>query len=187
MAIVSIHDAIIDHVEEELNEELIDFISDDTQAGVVKQGELQGEPDPDEARVSITIHENDPDASYGTGDVSAMGGQWVDEIAEVEIGGVTTWKRRFTVKCRCLFVGTQEDLPVAQGYARKVRERLEDTLLRMSFSGVTSSTGEYVARGIVGKEMRSEMLQSGGPPDSYDYFIKVRFDVHTTKGVINDS
>lgn len=183
MAIVSIHDAIMDHVVEELDEELVDFVNDETQVGIVNQGELQGNPDPDEARISITVHENDPDASYGTGDVSGMSSAWLDEVAEIEIGGTTIWKRRFTVKCRCLFVGTQENLEEAQRFSRKVRERIEDTLINMSFSGVESPTGEYVSRTVIGDEMKSEMLQAGGPPDSYDYFIKVRFDVHSTKGV----
>ncbi len=30
----------------------------------------------------------------------------------------------------------------------------------------------------------SEMVQAGGPPDAYDFFIKVRFEVLTTQLVM---
>ena len=180
----SIHKVILDHLETELRESLIDDIADEElRAGIVKQGDLQGEPDPDEARVSVNLYENDPDSSYGTGDVSAMSDKWVDEIQEIEIGGTTIWKRRFTVKARCLFVNTGETLEEAQEYARQVREWIENTLLNMSWVDQESTYGEFVCRGVVGEDIKSEMLQSGGPPDAFDYYIKVRFDVLTTNGV----
>jgi hypothetical protein len=180
----SIHKAIMDKLQDELQEAMIDFIPDeDERTGVVKQGDLQGNPDPDDARIAVTIHENDPDSAFGTSSVSAQGNTWVDEVAEIEIGGTTIWKRRFTVKSRCLFVSTQETLIEAQELARMIRERIEDTLLNIRWTGVNSDTGEYVSRGVVGDEITGEMLQAGGPPDAFEYYIKVRFDVHTTKGV----
>jgi len=32
---------------------------------------------------------------------------------------------------------------------------------------------------VLAATMKSEAIQGGGPPDSYDYSIKVRFDVQT--------
>ena len=179
-----IHEALLDYAEAELTAALITNIpaDDEARAGVVTQGSLQGDPDPDQARISVTLHENDPDAIFGRDGTSGMTDAWDDEIAEVECGGSTTWNRRFTVKARCLFVNTQEDKASAQRVARTVRHRIETALLAMSFTGIQSD-GEFVSRGVFSDSLKGEMVQSGGPPDAYDYFIKVRFEVQTTTAV----
>jgi hypothetical protein len=175
-----IHDGILTKVQDELQEAMIDAIepADATRVGVVKLGPLQGDPDPDDARISLTIHENDPD-KFITGSVTGMSGDWSDEVLFVEIGGATTWRRKFTVKCRCILEETQEDLLTAREVASTVRHRLERSLANISFNGLQVGD-ERVARGIVSSQLKGEMLQSGGPPDSYDYFIKFRFDLLTT-------
>jgi hypothetical protein len=176
-----IHDGILTAVQAALQLALIDNISasDPAQAGVVYLGDLQGNPDPDVGRISVTLHENDPDR-FISGAVTGMTDDWSDEVEMVEIGGATTWQRKFTVKARCLLEGTKEDLGDTRDIASTVRSRIEQALYDISFSTV-SYNGEYVSRGIVSEALKGEMLQSGGPPDSYDYFIKFRFDVLTTK------
>ena len=178
-----IHDVILNHVKTRLIATMITAISDSTKVGEVKLGDLQGEPDPDTARISITLHENDPD-SFISGSLTSLGGGWTDEVDLIEIGngrGLTTWKRRFTAKARCLFESTKENLATARAIASTVRNRLELNLAAISFSGIVATDGEYVSRGIISSELKGEMFQSGGPPDSYDYFIKFRFEVLTTK------
>lgn len=176
-----IHDEILTKIQSELQTVLIDDLAEDdaTRAGVVKLGELQGEPEEDSARISVTIHENDPDA-FISGAFTGMSNAWNDIVYDVEVGGVVTWRRRFTVKARCLLERTREGLEETRDIASTIRSRIEQTLLDISFTGV-SSPNEYVARGIVSNELTGEMRQSGGPPDSYDYFIKFRFEVLTTK------
>lgn len=176
-----IHDAILTEVQDYLTEKLITEISgsDPAKVGIVKLGDLQGEPDPDKARISVTLYENDPDR-FISGAVTGMKDDWSDIVEEVEIGGATTWRRRFTVKARCLLEITKENLAETRQVASTVRTRIEHALPEISFSGV-STDNEYVARGIVSEDLHGEMLQSGGPPDSYDYFIKFRFDVLTTR------
>jgi hypothetical protein len=176
-----IHDEILKKVRDELELALITNIdpADLARAGVVKLGDLQGEPDPDVARISVTLHENDPD-NFITGVPTGLKGDWTDETYDIEIGKAVTWKRRFTVKARCLLEATQEGLSDARNIAATVRMRIEHALPAISFSGVTAD-GEYVARPIISEEMKGEMQQSGGPPNAYDYFIKFRFDVLTTK------
>ncbi len=179
-----IHDAILNYVRDELQDALIDAIptDDPARAGVVTLGPLQGDPDPDQARISVTLHENDPDAITGATGVSALSGSWDDEVAEIECGGSETWNRRFTVKARCLLVNTGEDKDAARQIAATVRHRIEKTLQNLSFSGVEDD-GEYVSRGAVATSIKGEMIQSGGPPDSFDYHIKIRFEIQTTTGV----
>lgn len=181
---MSIHNLILDEVQDVLIGALIDDIPTDdmSRAGVVVQGPLQGNPDPDQARISIMLYENDPDAFYGAAGSTSMSGAWVDEVSELECGGSLTWLRRFTVKARCLFVNTAEDLTNARQYASEVRSRLERALLDMDFSEVYDEH-EYVSRGVVSYSLKGEIVQAGGPPDAYDFYIKIRFDLLTTTGV----
>ena len=176
-----IHNAIMNRVRDTLEDRLMTQIdiTDDARVGIVKLGSLDGEPDPDIARISITIYENDPD-TWHSGAFTGMDGKWVDAVDELEVGGVITMKRRFVVKGRCLLEGTQEGLADARRSASTVRTRLEHALLTVSFGDINEN-GEYVSRGIFSDAILGEMRQSGGPPDSYDFFIKVRFEVLTTK------
>jgi hypothetical protein len=178
---MAIHDAVLDAVQAALQAALIDNIdeSDTARATVIKQGPLQGDPDPDSARISVTLHENDPD-EYLNGN-TGIEGDWSDEVYEVEVGGSTTWRRRFTVKARVLLENTQEELDAARLIASTVRDRIEKALVQLSFSGIDED-GEYVSMPIFHSSMRSETRQGGGP-SAYDFHIKVRFEIHTTKGV----
>jgi hypothetical protein len=176
-----IHDEILNTLRDQIEEDLIAQIADDdpARAGVVKLGDLQGDPDPDTARIAITLHENDPD-TFRSGSFTGMIGHWSDEVEEVEIGGAITWKRRFSVKARCLLVNTKEDLATARDIASTVRTRLEASILRTDFGGILVDN-EYVSLPVISENILGEMIQGGGPPDSYDYQIKMRFQVLTTK------
>ena len=175
-----IHDLILVYVRDALQHSLIDGVPEDdpARAGIVTIGELQGDPTPDDARISVTLHENDPEAAI-SGVVSGLKAEWFDEVDEIECGGASTWVRRFTVKARCLLVNTAESLDDARAIASTVRERIEDTLSNLSFTGVANAS-EYVSRGVLSDEMMGEMLQAGGP-EAYDYHIKVRFSLLTTR------
>lgn len=178
---MDIHDAILGYVQAELTATMITAIAEDdpTLAGVVQQGPLQGKPAPDIARISVTIHENDPDRFFDN-PATAMTTDWSDEVAILETSQVITWRRRFTVKARCLLVRTKETKAEARTIASAIRSRVEDTLQDMDFTGITADSGEYVSRKAIAPSMKGEMVQAGGPPNSFDYHIKVRFDVLTT-------
>ena len=183
-----IHKAVMDYVKTRLERDLIERVlssdgnpaDDDTAAGVVKLGPLQGDPDPDVARISVEVYENDPDQEIKGSGISAGDRLWKDEIEEVEIGGGITWKRRFTVKVRVLLESTREDLENARRVASTVRSRVEKSVMSMRFAGVESE-GETVVMGPFSEDLISEMLQAGGPPDAYDFFIKLKFEVLTTQ------
>lgn len=181
-----IHDAVLQHVQACLLKTLLTDVpvGDPTRAGLVKIGPHQGDPSPDEARIVVTLYSNDPDGIL-SGAVSGMKESWEDAVEETEIGGAITHVRRFTVKGSLLFVDTAEVESVARSIASTVRERIETALLNLSFCGVVSGS-EYVARGCFAEDMQGEMLQAGGPPDAFQYTIKVRFSVLTTRtGVTN--
>lgn len=182
-----IHNPILVKVQEVLQNALITSITDPTdkaKAGVVMVGHLQGDPDPDQARISVTIFENDPDAFYGGNGTSSLNGSWEDVVEETECGGAVTWSRKFTVKARCLLVNTGETKAQTQVIASTVRSRIERAILSINWNGIVDGvSGEYVARGAIAETLKGEMVQGGGPPDAYDYHIKVRFDILTTVGV----
>lgn len=177
-----IHATLINYLRSQIEQAMISSLpaNNSSRGGVVKLGPLQGDPDPDVARISIEVYYNDPDQTLRG---SGMGGApeaWDDQVEEVEVGGCITWKRRFTVKARCLLEQSREPLGDAHLIASTVRSRLEKALLFMDFSSI-GTDDEYVARGITSESLRGEMIQAGGPPDSYDFHIKVRFDVLTTE------
>ncbi|MCB2146593.1 MAG: hypothetical protein KQI81_08970 [Deltaproteobacteria bacterium] len=177
-----IQDAILLTLQAKLQIVMIDALEegDPTRAGVVKIGDLQGDPDPDQARISITLFVNDPDQELGGNQLGVSGSEWDDQIEETEIGGGIVWRRRFTVKARCLMVNSREDATTSRSIATQVKQRIEKTILSMNYGGVAVDN-EFVCRGAFGDSVRSEMLFSGGPPDSYDYHIKIRFDVLTSE------
>jgi hypothetical protein len=175
-----IHDAVLEHVRDALEVALIANVAEDdlARAGVILIGPIQDEPAPDIARISVTLHENDPDRLI-KGAVTGMSEDWSDEVDTIEIGGAVTMRRRFSLKARCLLVNTRENLDAARNIASTVRDRCEETLLSIPFVGIVSGN-EYVSRGILSDEFGGEMLQAGGP-EAYDYHIKVRFSVLTTR------
>lgn len=179
-----IHDLITSHVRDELERMLMTEIpyGDPARPGVVKLGPLQGDPDPDEARISVEIYENDPDQEIAGSAIGRVSEPWDDQVEELEVGGAITWRRMFTVKARCLFDRTQEGLSDARKIASTVRSRIEKGLLTIRFNGL-STEDEYVSRGVFSDKIRGSMVQLGGPPDAYDYQIKVRFEVLTTENL----
>jgi hypothetical protein len=179
-----IHDTILDAVQAQLVLDLITNVdpADNAIPSVVQQGPQQTDPDPADARISITLHENDPDGVYKPSNTN-LTDAWVDTVAEIECGAAITWYRRFTVKGRVLLADTQESLDDTREIASKIRDRIENSLLNMSFAGVVDpETGEYVGKSVLSPGLQGEMRQAGGP-EAYDYHLKVRFQVETTRGV----
>lgn len=178
-----IHKPILDRIAETLEEVLITSIDaeDPARAGVVKIGPLQGDPDPDTARISVELYYNDPDRAIKGSGIGNDPEPWEDRVDEIEIGTTITWKRRFTAKCRCLLEGTQEELSDAHTIASVVRSRIERALLAARFADIRTED-EYVSRGVLSENLRGVVAQAGGP-GAYDFHIKIRFEVLTTERV----
>lgn len=163
-----ITDTILQHLHNALEKALITDIpaGDPTRAGAVKIGALQGEPDVDEARISVEIYANDPDRP----------GEWEDEIIEFEIPRTAYWARRFAVSLRCLLVDTGEPLNEASRIASTLKARIEETLLLLDWTGVVSGTERAI--GVLEGQIYSLTAQSGGPGE-YDWSGKFLFEVQT--------
>lgn len=187
-----IHSEVLTYVENALQTALVDDISwlhpddapktGDTKAGDVRIGPNQGEPDIEEARIVVTVHENDPQG-FHSGALTSISSSWADEVYETEIGGAVTMKRRFTVRARCLLEQTAEDANQARTVASTLRSRIEHTLLGLGFTGVQTDN-ERVSMPVRPDGLTGEMYQGGGP-DAYDFHIKVRFEILTTITGVN--
>ena len=182
-----IHKAAMDYVVARLERDLVSSVgnTDDAIPGAIKIGPLQGDPDPDVARVSIEIYPNDPDQEIKGSGISITREPWEDSIYEIELGGGITWKRRFTVKVRVLLESSREDLDNANRIASTIRSRVEKSIMQMGFVGVADSN-ESVTMGPFAETLKGEMVQAGGPPDAYDFFIKVRFEILTTQFIVEE-
>lgn len=85
-----IHNEILVHVRDALTDALITNVpTPETKAGVVKIGQLQGDPAPDKARITVTLYANDPDTIV-KGGITGMRDGWDDKIDTVEIGTAIT-------------------------------------------------------------------------------------------------
>ena len=153
-------------------------LSDPARPGYVGIGETQGEPgDPDELRIQITLHENDPDDFE---ERDPRGIEWYshDETDfSQEVGPVWTMIRRFTIKIRSLFDSTQEDRETARKYNSRVVDRIVTEIRRVDLSNINVD-GEYVSLPFY--RIEKEIGQFGGP-DSYDFYSKVRWSLKTTQ------
>ncbi len=179
---MSVMNLVLEKTRDELIRMLYTEISGDDlgRTNVIKIGFLQGDPDPDEARVSVTIFPNDPDQEIRGSAIGHAPAAWDDTIFEEEVGSVLTWSRKYTVKARCLFTTGAEadDEAIARGIAATIKQRLEKAILKINYGGISSDT-EFVCRSASSSSLRSSFVQSGGP-GAYDFYIKVRFDVLTT-------
>jgi hypothetical protein len=174
LAAETIHYAILHRVATQLNTDLITGISDDAKVGVVVEGPLYDSPtDYEEARISIELYENDP--------FKFEDWDWVDEPVEdmLEIGNGMTWRRRFLLFGRILLVNTMENRANARLIASAIKSRVEKSLMSTDFGDLLID-GEMVTGRIFNKNIRSKIIQSGGP-DSWDFEFQVRFEVNTTK------
>jgi len=182
-----IHSLIMETIEAYLEAHINDglTVDDPEYVSLAKLGPLQGDPDPDEARVFVTIFENDPD-KFISGAVTSFSSSWIDEIVDTEVGlsdeqVVTTWVRRFVLKARLLLEQTGENEVEARRLASCIRTKIEHLLPKISFSSIKEDD-EFVSKRITNDDIQGEMIGAGGPPDSYDFMIKIRFSLWTTTG-----
>ena len=170
---------ILKRTETHLQKVLMDDVAVDDPArpGWVGIGELQGEPlDPDEARISVTLHENDPDDFE---ERDPRGIEWYshDETDFMqEIGPTWTMIRRFTIKVRSLFDTSQESREDARRYNSMVIDKIVHEIMNVDLANIDFN-GEYVSMPYY--RIEKEIGQFGGP-DAYDFYSKVRWSLKTT-------
>jgi hypothetical protein len=151
-----------------LENKLITEIDEDdvARADVVKVGPLQGEPELEDAPLSVEIYTNDPEKPD----------EWHDEIVEWQMPRTAVWSRKFTVFYRVQLAETGESLAEAEAIASTLRSRIEVALNMMDW-GSLPIDGESIEACPL-DDMLSMQAQGGGP-NEYDYSGKIRFSILT--------
>ena len=187
---MSVHNAILTYLEAQLTDALITVPT----AALAKAKPIRRSPASSRwdlfraTQIQIRpvsasrLHENDPDAITGASGYLQCRARGKTRSprsnAVVPKHGTGASRSRPAV---CWSTPARTKTPPEQ-IASTVRHRIEKTIQNLSFAGVEDD-GEYVSRGAVSTSTKGEMIQSGGPPDAFDYFIKIRFEVQTTTGV----
>lgn len=155
-------------IHDTLEQELITNISvdDPARADIVKIGPLQGEPELEDAPISIEVYHSDPQNPE----------EWVDEIIEYEMPNTAIWKRKFTVLVRALLVESGASLSESLDIISDVMYRAESAIRHIDWGSVSTEI-EY-PMGCPADEIQSETEQGGGPGE-YDWSGKIRFSVLT--------
>ncbi len=151
-----------------LENQLITLIdeNDAARADYVKVGPFQGEPELEDAPLSVEIYTNDPEKPD----------EWHDEILEWEMPRTAIWSRKFTVIYQVLLTETSETLAEAEAIASTLRARIERALNTMNWGSINAD-GESVEACPL-EDMLSMQAQGGGP-NEYNYSGKIRFSVIT--------
>lgn len=138
MAEIALGNMIIDHVVQRLQERLIDDVTDETQASVVRAGKLQDDPTRGNG-INVLIwpsEDEDPDELY------------TNERKEgflsptYEMGGGSYYMRRFEIQTIFHFRGLrgEEGRIEARKNAQVILSRIRHTLLSMNSSQSTSAS-----------------------------------------------
>ena len=161
-------EAIKTALQTHLENALITAIPEDdpARADVVKIGPLQGDPEIEDAPLSVEIYQNDPE------DLE----EWWDEIIEWEMPRTAIWSRKFSIQWRALLTELGEPLAEAVAIVSTLKSRLEIALNTMCWTDIEAD-GEFID-GCSLEEMESRIDQGGGP-NEYDYSGKIRFAVLT--------
>jgi hypothetical protein len=161
-------DAIKTALQAHLENKLIAEIAEDdvARASVVKIGPLQGEPELEDAPLSVEIYQNDPEKPD----------EWFDEIIEWEMPRTAVWSRKFVILYRVLLTETGESLAQGLAIASTLKSRIEYALNTMAWGDVVASDESIETCPL--DDMVSKLDQGGGP-NEYDYSGKIRFTVIT--------
>lgn len=149
----SVINLIMDRIADEMNEEMIDGVTDASQAGLVRTGRLQA--DPTIGKLNILIQQGGKD--------------WPDKLAQpgdfgirspftYELGGVAWWRRRFMIKYELFFLG-ETNRNNARTVANVVFSRFQRKLKDLPFVGLKDTFGETA---VALQTVRQWMKEEGG-------------------------
>lgn len=169
----SILNSIMETVIDWLSSQLIDGVTDETQAGLVRAGQLQD--DPTDAQINILIHPGDDD--------------WPDVLNlqdkppglhgfTYEIGGnpygSAAWRRRFMVELS-LFFDNENNRDVARTKANVVKSRAHWALMRSPLPQGQDNFGESAHM----LQVCNSWIREGGGEGTFIWRGELKFEVFT--------
>lgn len=152
-----------------LSERLITDTPDSTQAGLIREGLLQD--DPTDTQINLLIHPGDKDWKH-----ELYVTQHGISSPYYEIGGGSTWMRRFTVEFQLFFDG-EDDRSVARTKAHVVLSRAEHALKTMTVPADQDDFGE--AGFLI--QVRDSYLEESGGEGTFIWRGEIRIEFMTEK------
>lgn len=171
---------IVERIRESLSPVLWDNIdpTDPTRC-VVKIGRFQEDPSPVVNYIAIQMGDlEDPNYLDGISSLRKDEHQIGWNVPSREIGGTEMWWRRGTIRIGCFFIVKNYDETTARQSAGVIMGRVEGTLPRVSVANLRDPYGEHAIKLFV---EGNTFFQSGGPPSSYIWRGKVRYQVLTER------
>lgn len=165
----SILNDLIEAFNTQMNTVLVTDVTDVTQAGLVRPGNLQD--DPTDARINVLIHHGDEhwrDGPYYTSKGI--------ETPVYEIGRTQWWMRRFIIELELFFDG-ELDRDVARTKAQIILSRSEQSLIDMPVSTDADSFGEQAHE----LQIADSYLREGGGEGEFIWRGKIFLEVLTSK------
>lgn len=147
-----------------LEQKLINEVSGDTQAKIVKPYRFQENPLIQNIYVWVSAsnpeNPDDPDARIGTSKMEDLG----LKIPSGEVGGGHLWWRRGKAEVGCYFIKDRYEQVVAADYAQQVFGRTMHFLERTPIGGLVDEFNERALNIYV---YSATFFEGGGPPNQY--------------------
>lgn len=157
---------------------MINNVSDETQAKIVKPYRFQENPLVENIYVWISAsnpqNPDDPDARIGTSKMEDLG----LKIPSGEVGGGHLWWRRGKAEVGCYFIKNRYEQNVAANFAQIVFGRAMYYLERVPVGGLVDEFGEKAYQIFV---YASNFFEGGGPPDQYYWRGSISWQVLTER------
>lgn len=144
---------LMDRVVEHMTEEMIDLVTDESAAGLLRSGKLQDNPTI--KKINILIREGGDELPDVMSTPYAKG----INSPTYELGGGQYFRRRFVAEYQLFFIG-ETNRSTARSTANVVFSRFQNKIRQVSLSGLTDSFGETAIAVQVLRLLRSE---GGGP------------------------
>jgi len=176
-----ISDLIVDALVLDLTDLFATVVDAPEQMGIVKGGNFQSNPL--KKRLYCVVHVGDPADNLWKDSLVARPGRNLDKsmfaVEDFEIGGGTTWWRRFSVEFGFFGIKTKEKQDEAPRIANITRGRVEMAIARSTrLPSLTDTLGEKCLLVMV---ITSEAREGGGPPDDYIWRGNVQLQALTNR------
>jgi len=177
----AISDLVVDALVLDLTDVFAPLVDTPEQLGIVKGGNFQ--QNPLNKRIYCCVYIGDPaddawkdsNSAHSVKDLSRS--QFQQET--FEIGGGSTWWRRFSVEFGFFGIKSKEGQDEARRIASITRGRVEMAIATSTrLRGLTDSLGEHVLLPVV---VTSQAFEGGGPPNQYIWRGVIQFQVLTQR------
>ena len=152
---------------------------DPSRVTAVKAGRFQESPNESNLRLSVQGGDLDnPDLMDSIFDPEVHKNMMAFAIAAREIGGTQMWVRRGVVRLELFLIVEQKDFHHSRDVAYTILGRVQGNIEKIVVSDLYDNYGEH---GVKLFSTQNSFFQSGGPPASYLYRGKVRWECLTER------